>query len=139
MWLFFIRPEQNREKKKEEMRSSIRVGDQITTIGGIVGRVTRVNEDTIIIQTGADRVRIEVKKWAVGSVGDDEPETASDSAKKAAKKKKKEAEEAAAASKPSPKQIKKLGAKSEDTAAEGETTAEAAQSEAPAQETEEDK
>lgn len=114
MWLFFIRPEQKKEKAKDDMRNNLKVGDEITTIGGIVGRVTRVNDDTIIIQTGADRVRIEVKKWAVGSLGNDEPETASETAKKEARRKKREAEaEEAAASKPSARQIRKLGASKE--------------------------
>ncbi|MBQ4505716.1 MAG: preprotein translocase subunit YajC [Firmicutes bacterium] len=114
MWLFFIRPEQKKEKEKDDMRNNVKVGDQITTIGGIVGRITKVNEDTIIIQTGADRVRIEVKRWAIGSIGADEPVTASDSAKKEARRRKKEAEaEAEAAGKPSSRQIRKLGSQKE--------------------------
>ena len=51
------------------MRSSLRKGDQITTIGGVVGRIVKVDDDTIIIGTSKDRVRMEFAKWAVSTVG----------------------------------------------------------------------
>ncbi len=52
------------------MRSEVQIGDDITTIGGIVGRVVGIKEDAdvLIIETGADRAKIKIKKWAVGSV-----------------------------------------------------------------------
>ena len=62
-----IRPESKRKKEAEQMRSSLRVGDVITTIGGIVGTICAVKENTIVIETGADRVRVELAKWAVSS------------------------------------------------------------------------
>ena len=92
-YFMMIRPENKRKKETEAMRSSIRNGDQITTIGGIIGTVVDVKEDKIVIETGADRVRIEFAKWGVSS-----NETAAKKAEEDAKKKK-EAEAKAKAAK----------------------------------------
>lgn len=67
MYFMLIRPENKKKKAAEEMRSSLKVGDQITTIGGIVGTICKVDESTIVIETGADRVRVEFTKWAVST------------------------------------------------------------------------
>ena len=78
MYFLMIRPEQKRKKAAAEMRSSLKKGDQITTIGGIIGRIVMVSDNTIIIETSEDRVRMELTKWAVSSVGvqsSDVPET----------------------------------------------------------------
>ena len=69
MYFLMIRPENKRKKKAQEMRDSLKKGDVITSIGGIVGKIVRVNKDTIIIETSEDRVRMELTKWAVSSVG----------------------------------------------------------------------
>ena len=66
-YFLIIRPENKRKKKTEEMRSSLSLGDEITTIGGIVGKIVQVTEDTITFETGEDRVRIQTKKWAVST------------------------------------------------------------------------
>ena len=66
-YFLMIRPENKRKKQAEEMRNSLKKGDQITTIGGIVGKIVMVNEETIIIETSDDRVRMELTKWAVSS------------------------------------------------------------------------
>lgn len=68
-YLFMIRPESKRKKQQDEMRSNLRKGDQITTIGGVVGRIVKIEEDTLIIETSEDRVRMEFAKWAVSTVG----------------------------------------------------------------------
>ena len=68
-YFILIRPENKRKKQAEEMRSSLKVGDEITTIGGITGTICAVKEKTLVIETGADRVRIEFAKWAVSSKG----------------------------------------------------------------------
>jgi len=65
MYVFMILPENKRKKKAQEMRDSIEVGDKITTIGGIVGKVVHVTGDSITFETGEDRVRLETTKWAV--------------------------------------------------------------------------
>lgn len=68
-YFMLIRPENKRKKAAEKMRSELAVGDVITTIGGIVGTICAVKENTIVMETGADRVRIEFTKWAVSSKG----------------------------------------------------------------------
>ena len=66
-YFLMIRPENKKKKAMQKMLSELSVGDQITTIGGIKGTVCAVKEDTIVIETSADRVRIEFLKSAVGS------------------------------------------------------------------------
>ena len=66
-YFFLIRPENKRKKKLNEMRSNISLGDEIVTIGGIMGKVVQVTEDTITFETGEDRVRMQVTKWAISS------------------------------------------------------------------------
>ena len=67
MYFLMIRPEKKRKKQAEEMRNNVEVGDKITTIGGMVGRVVHVTADRITFETSEDRVRIEVAKWALSS------------------------------------------------------------------------
>ena len=80
-YFMLIRPENKRKKEAEQMRSSVKTGDKITTIGGIVGTVVNVKESKIVIETGADQVRIELEKWAIST-----NETAAEAAKAEAKK-----------------------------------------------------
>ncbi len=68
-YFLLIRPENKRKKEVQKMRSELAVGDEITTIGGIIGTICAVKENTIVIETGADRVRIEFAKWAVSTKG----------------------------------------------------------------------
>ena len=68
-YFFLIRPENKKKKQAAEMRNNLKVGDVITTIGGIIGTVCAVKDETIVIETGADRVRVEFTKWAVSTVG----------------------------------------------------------------------
>ena len=68
-YFMLIRPENKRKKEAEQMRSALKVGDEITTIGGIVGKIVMVNPNTIVIETSDDRVRMELTKWAVSQVG----------------------------------------------------------------------
>ena len=66
-YFMMIRPESKRKKEAEQMRSSVKVGDEIVTIGGICGKVVHVKDDKFVIETGADQVRIEFAKWALSS------------------------------------------------------------------------
>lgn len=68
-YFMLIRPENKRKKEAEQMRSSLKKGDRITTIGGIVGKIVKVEEDTIVIESSEDRVRLELTKWAVSTTG----------------------------------------------------------------------
>ena len=67
IYFMMIRPEQKRKKEAQNLRDSLAVGDEITSIGGITGTVCAVKESTIVIESGADRVRIELTKWAVST------------------------------------------------------------------------
>ena len=93
-YFMLIRPENKRKKEAEAMRSALKVGDKITTIGGIIGKVVDVKEEKFVIETGADQVRIEFAKWALST-----NETAAENAKAEAKK--------AAEAKAKPKAAKK--------------------------------
>ena len=68
-YFFMIRPENKKKKKAEEMRSNLGVGDKITTIGGMVGKIVDISGDLITFETGEDRVRIQVTKWAISTNG----------------------------------------------------------------------
>ena len=92
-YFMLIHPENKRKKEAEEMRSAVKVGDKITTIGGIVGTVVSVKDDKLVIETGADQVRIELAKWAMST-----NESAAE-AKKAEQKKAQEAKAKAKAEK----------------------------------------
>ena len=74
MYFMMIRPENKRKKQAEEMRNSLKKGDQITTIGGIVGKIVQVTEENIIIETSDDRVRMELTKWSVSTNNSNPPE-----------------------------------------------------------------
>lgn len=69
LYFMMIRPENKRKKQAQEMRDNLKKGDVITSIGGIIGKIVMVNKDTIIIETSEDRVRMELTKWAVSTVG----------------------------------------------------------------------
>lgn len=88
-YFMLIRPENKRKKEAEELRSSMKNGDKITTIGGIVGTVVDVKGETFVIETGADQVRIEFAKWAL-STNESSAERAKEEAKKKQEQKAKE-------------------------------------------------
>ena len=93
-YFMLIRPENKRKKDAENMRSAVKTGDKITTIGGIIGTVVNVKDEKIVIETSADQVRIELAKWAISS-----NETAAEAAQAAAKKAQEEKAKAKAAKK----------------------------------------
>ena len=66
-YFMIIRPENKRKKQAEDMRNSLKKGERITTIGGMVGRVVQVNDATVVFETSEDRVRIEIAKWGIQS------------------------------------------------------------------------
>ncbi len=80
-YFMLIRPENKRKKEAEKMRSSVKKGDRIVTIGGVAGVVVDVKESRIVMETGADQVRIEFEKWAISS-----NETAAEAARLEAQK-----------------------------------------------------
>ena len=56
-----------RQKEEQEMRSSLEIGDEIITIGGIVGKVVTIREEDLVIETGADRTKMKIQRWAVNT------------------------------------------------------------------------
>lgn len=68
-YFLMIRPENKRKKQAEEMRSALKKGDWLTTIGGVYGRVVAITDRTVVIETSEDRVRVEFLKSAIGQVG----------------------------------------------------------------------
>lgn len=102
LYFLLIRPNSKKKKQEQEMRNNISIGDEITTIGGIVGRIIAIkeDEDAFIIETGSDRVKMKFKKWAISSVDTDKGPTDAEKAKeerakaKAEKKAQKEKEKA---------------------------------------------
>ena len=65
----FQRRQADRGKSQQEMRDNLSVGDTITTIGGLIGKIVNINSDSVTFETSEDRVRIQVTKWAISSVG----------------------------------------------------------------------
>ncbi len=65
MYFFTIRPQKKQQKMEQEIRENTQIGDEITTIGGICGKVVSVKDDSIVIETGSDRVKIKFKKYAI--------------------------------------------------------------------------
>ena len=102
LWFFIIRPQKKRDNETKQMRNSLQEGDEIVTIGGIVGRVLNVKEDSVIVYVGTDKTKIEFKKWAIGEVS-----------KKSEKAAKAEAVKAESEEAEPKKKIKKLTRKDE--------------------------
>ena len=99
-YFMLIRPENKRKKEAEQMRDTLKVGDEVTTIGGITGKVVHIKDEKFVLETGADQVRIEFAKWALST-----NETAEANAKAEAKK----VEEAKAKAKAAKKAEKNQG------------------------------
>ena len=74
-YFLLIRPENKKKKELAKMRSELTVGDEVTPIGGIIGTICAVKEESIVIETSADRVRVEFAKWAISTKGAQTTET----------------------------------------------------------------
>ena len=105
MYFILIRPQKKKEKEQKAMQNDLRIGDEVVTIGGIVGLVVKTTEDTVVIECGGDRSRIRMKKWAI-----QENVTVREDAERA--------RAAAAAELQKKKEEKKKGKKSDSEAAE---------------------
>ena len=68
MYFFMIRPQKKQEREINDMRNNLQVGDEITTIGGIIGKIVSIKEETLMIETGHDRTKIRILKTAVRNV-----------------------------------------------------------------------
>lgn len=116
MYLLLIRPQRKREKEVSQMRSSLRQGDKIVTIGGIYGTIIRIKGDNLIIQIGADKTKLEIARWAVSSILNDDMSARAREGRAIEEEEKKEA---AAKKRP-----KRLSRKSDSTEAENPAEAE---------------
>ncbi len=92
MYFLTIRPQKKKQKEEQAMRDNIQIGDEITTIGGIIGRVVTVKEDSIIIETGADKNKLKFARWSISQNNTANEKLAAErEAAKAAQQKEKEA------------------------------------------------
>ncbi len=64
-YFLLIRPQRKRDKEVQRMRANLEVGDEIVTNGGIIGRVVLIKDETVIIETGSDRSKIRIARWAI--------------------------------------------------------------------------
>ena len=65
MYFFMIRPQKKKQKEEEKLRNNIIVGDEIVTIGGICGKIVSIKDDSLLIETGSDRVKMRIQKWSI--------------------------------------------------------------------------
>lgn len=81
LWFFMIRPQSKRKKQEEAMRNSLDVGDDVTTIGGIMGKIVSVkdNGESLVIETGVDRSKIRIKRWAIATCDNEKADSKTDS------------------------------------------------------------
>ena len=102
-YFLIIRPENKRKKQAENMRNSLKKGERITTIGGMVGRIVQVNDTTVVFETSEDRVRVEIAKWGIQST--ESMEAATQKGGKKSKKDEEKKEEAPAVEAEQPKVV----------------------------------
>lgn len=93
LYFIMIRPQRKKEKADAEMRKNVQVGDEIETVGGIVGIITKVEENTVVIETSSDRCKMRIKKWAIAqnvSANEEQKKREEEKAEKSDKKSKKD-------------------------------------------------
>jgi preprotein translocase subunit YajC len=105
-----IRPQKKREQEAKDMQNSLQVGDEIITSGGIVGMIFRIGDDTVVIETGGERHKLRIKKWAIA-----ENVTAMERAKEAQAAAKSKLASAGVTADEDDKKKSKKNKKSEDT------------------------
>ena len=113
MYFLLIRPQRKKEKEISEMRASLGVGDEVVTIGGIIGKVVKVGEEELVIQVGSDKTKILVKKWSISAI---ERKSGAKMIKKAAQEETPEEEQ----KKKTPKRLKKEKKDSEEKTEDAE-------------------
>ena len=83
-YFFLIRPQRKRDKQERDMRNSIEIGDEISTIGGFIGRVVNIKDDVLVFESSSDRTKLKIYHWAIR--GKEAPATETVEAPKEAKK-----------------------------------------------------
>ena len=67
-YFLFIRPQRKKEKQLDQLRSSLEVGQMVTTIGGMLATVAKVEDECVVLEVGPNRTKMPFKKWAIASV-----------------------------------------------------------------------
>ena len=67
-YFLLIRPQKKKEKQLKEMREALAIGDKVTTIGGIIATVAKIEEDFVVLELGPNRNKVPFEKWAIGTV-----------------------------------------------------------------------
>lgn len=67
-YFILIRPQKKKEKQLKEMRKNLAVGDKVTTVGGIIANVAKVEENFVVLELGPNRTKVPFEKWAIGNV-----------------------------------------------------------------------
>jgi preprotein translocase YajC subunit len=119
LYFLMIRPQRKKEKQVNAMRNAIKAGDKIITIGGIKGSVVRVKDDTLTIQVGADKMKMDIMRWAISRVDDAKAGSGTAAVKKeteTADTSKTEETAEKSEDKPAARKPRKLAAKTADTA-----------------------
>jgi len=111
-YFILIRPQRKKDKQDAEMRKNLQLGDEVVTAGGIVGIICKIEEETVVIETGGDRSRLRVRRWAISQNLDAEKEAAAAKNAKSAPAKDKKKDK---------KSDKKEDSKSESTASESDS------------------
>ncbi|MCD8108108.1 MAG: preprotein translocase subunit YajC [Oscillospiraceae bacterium] len=111
-YFILIRPQRKKDKQDAEMRKNLQLGDEVVTAGGIVGIICKIEEETVVIETGGDRSRLRVRRWAISQNLDAEKEAAAQKNAKSAPAKDKKKDK---------KSDKQDDSKSESTSSESET------------------
>ncbi len=111
-YFILIRPQRKKDKQDAEMRKNLQLGDEVVTAGGIVGIICKIEEETVVIETGGDRSRLRVRRWAISQNLDAEKEAAAQKNAKSAPAKDKKKDK---------KSDKQDDSKSESKASESET------------------
>ena len=114
IYFVMIRPQRKRDKEVAAMRSALKPGDDVVTIGGIIGRVVKVNEDTVVVQVGSEKVKVEFLKTAIGSVATGKQGKQSSAPKETPSKKEKAEETASPVNRDKKIKPKKLTPKKEE-------------------------
>ena len=131
MYFLMIRPQKKREKETTAMRNSVQVGDEIVTIGGICGKIVKTKDETIVIQVGADKVKMEMMRWSISKVtsqGKNHNKATTDDYEEIGEAEEKEVR------KSKPKRMKKAAPAVEEKPAEAEEAPVEEPAEAPAEE-----
>lgn len=67
MYFLLLRPQKKKEKEQTQMRKNLQIGDEVTTVGGVIGIVVQLTEDAVLLETGSNRSKLRVKRWAIQS------------------------------------------------------------------------